>query len=477
MDSIEKKKLNVLIADDEPSVLSSLSKYLESRHYRLFPTQNGKQAIEVLKNNDIDVAITDIRMPEADGFEVLNFARQYTPSTDVIVMTGHGDIETAVRAIREGAFDFFSKPVKLRELNASLERTTRFHALRQENERYREQIDRLTEDSHDESALIGDSPAMQKVRDLITTVNQSEGTTVLVRGETGTGKELVAQAIHYSGTRSKKPFVAVNCTSLPETLIESELYGHNKGAFTDAKEMRRGYFEQADGGTIFLDEIGDMPLAMQSRLLRTLEERRIRRVGSTDEIPVDLRVISATNRNLEQSIIDGTFRQDLYYRLNTVTINIPPLRERREDIPLLARHFLNQTMREVRKPLQDFSPEAEQFLYRYDFPGNVRELRNIVERAVLLCQGTRITIDDLQLPDTTGFDKASAGSLDVSQKVATTTQMPLNPDNLQDLNLEAIEREAVRVALERTNNNQVQAAHLLGISRTALHRRLRKWEK
>jgi len=477
MDSIEKKKLNVLIADDEPSVLSSLSKYLESRHYRLFPTQNGKQAIEVLKNNDIAVAITAIRMPEADGFEVLNFARQYTPSTDVIVMTGHGDIETAVRAIREGAFDFFSKPVKLRELNASLERTTRFHALRQENERYREQIDRLTEDSHDESALIGDSPAMQKVRDLITTVNQSEGTTVLVRGETGTGKELVAQAIHYSGTRSKKPFVAVNCTSLPETLIESELYGHNKGAFTDAKEMRRGYFEQADGGTIFLDEIGDMPLAMQSRLLRTLEERRIRRVGSTDEIPVDLRVISATNRNLEQSIIDGTFRQDLYYRLNTVTINIPPLRERREDIPLLARHFLNQTMREVRKPLQDFSPEAEQFLYRYDFPGNVRELRNIVERAVLLCQGTRITIDDLQLPDTTGFDKASAGSLDVSQKVATTTQMPLNPDNLQDLNLEAIEREAVRVALERTNNNQVQAAHLLGISRTALHRRLRKWEK
>ncbi|MDA0748823.1 MAG: sigma-54 dependent transcriptional regulator, partial [bacterium] len=430
--------------------------------YVVDTAESGSAGIEALKQKPVDIVITDFRMPGMDGFEVLRQVKQISPDTEVILITAFGDIDGAVQVMREGAFDFFSKPVKLRELTASLRRTVRFQEVRKEKEQYRERLERIdgaARRRYGLDAIVGKGSAMQNVRSLIAQVWPAETTTVLVCGETGTGKELVARAIHYGSGRAGDPFVAVDCSAVPQDLFESLFYGHVKGAFTDAREARAGYFEEADGGTLFLDEIGDLPLAMQVRLLRTLEERRIRRVGGMEERPVDVRIISATNRDLTAAIASGGFRKDLYYRLNTFTISLPPLREHPEDIPMLANHFLDRFTHELHKPFSGFTPEAEDVLSRHSFPGNVRELRNILERAVILCGTDKITPEDLQIDL---FSPVVPGTIpDIAER--------------NELNLSEIEKDAIREALTRARGNRVRAAGLLGISRDALRRRMERY--
>ena len=453
----DRVKMSILLIDDEPDILRSVGDYLADLGHRVFRAGSGAEGVEALRQETVDIVITDVRMPGLDGFGVLREVRRATPDVEVIMVTAFGDIDAAVQAMREGAFDFFTKPVRLRELRASLERTVRFHVLRQEKDRYRERLDRLGEEARQRyglSAIVGESPAIQEVRGLIQRVCETDATTVLICGETGTGKELVAQAIHYGSRRAAGPFVAVDCSAIPESLVESEFYGHVKGAFTDAREARAGYFEQASGGTLFLDEVGDMSPATQAKLLRTLEQRRVRRVGGAGDVPVDVRVVSATNRDLAQVISQEKFREDLYYRLNTFTLRVPPMRERRGDVLPLAEHFLDRYRREMRKPVEGFAPQAAALLLAHPFPGNVRELKNMVERAVILCRGERVTPDDLQ------FESPYA----------------IPSGGTEVLNLEEAERRLIREALRRSGGNQAQAARLLGISRDALRRRMEGYQ-
>ncbi|OGG46901.1 MAG: hypothetical protein A3F84_01120 [Candidatus Handelsmanbacteria bacterium RIFCSPLOWO2_12_FULL_64_10] len=450
-------RMNILLIDDDPDILVSIGDYLRDTGHRVFAVAGGAEGLETLRREVVDIVVTDLMMPGMDGFEVLREARRAWPGVEVIMVTAYGDVEGAVRAMREGAFDFFTKPVRLRELNASLERTVRFHALRREKDRYRERLDRLDAEERRRyglSAIIGEGTAIRAVKGLIEQVCQTDATTVLVCGETGTGKEMVARAVHHGSGRAGGAFVAVDCSTVPEPLFESEFYGHVKGAFTGAQEAHRGYFEQASGGTLFLDEVGDMRPEMQARLLRTLEERRVRRVGGAEETPVDVRVVAATNKDLPGAISEGRFREDLYYRLNAFTIRVPPLRERPEDILPLARHFLDRYRREMRRGVAGFTPEAEALLRPHPFPGNVRELRNTVERAVILCRGDRVTPDDLLFE----------------------SPRPAPPEGTDSLNIEEAERRLIREALRRSGGNQVQAARLLGISRDALRRRMESYQ-
>ena len=454
--------MSILIIDDDPDLLRMVGNFLRARGHRVHAARTGQDGLEVFRREPVDIVITDIRMPGLDGFEVMQAVHRLSPETEVIVVTAYGEIESAVRALREGAFDFFAKPVKMRELSASLRRTLRYQMLRRERDRAYERLDRFGKEAQRRyglSALSGESPAIQKVRHQIRQVCETEATTVLICGETGTGKELVARAIHYEGTRSSGPFVAVDCSAIPEALVESELFGHVKGAFTDAREAHKGYFEQADGGTIFLDEIGDMKPAVQPKLLRTLEERCIHPVGGSAEIPIDTRVVSATNRDLQRAVSGDAFRKDLLYRLNVFTIHIPPLRERREDIAPLALHFLNRYVRELRKPIDGFSPEATALLEAHPFPGNVRELRNAIERAAIVCAGDQIVPSDLE----------SLSVLDASSPFWMTSGQL---EGASELDLNAIERNVIQEALRRSEGNLTSAAELLCISRDALRRRM-----
>ena len=468
--------VTALVIDDDPAFLRSVGNYLQARDYRVLPAGGGAEGLEILRREAVDIVITDVMMPDMDGFQVLREAKAVSPGTEVIMITGYGDVERAVRAMREGAFDFFTKPFKAQDLGAALQRTVRFQALRREKDRYRERLDRLGSEARQQyglSAIVGGSPAIREVRRLIEQVCQAGDTTVLVCGETGTGKDMVARAVHYESARAGGPFVAVDCSAVPAALVESAFYGYEKGAFTDAKGSRKGHFELADGGTLFLDEIGDMDVGMQAKLLRTLEERRVRRVGGGREIPVDVRVVSATNRDLSLEMDRGRFREDLYYRLNAFSIRMPPLRERREDILPLAQFFLDRYARELRKPVEGFTPQAEPLLETHAFPGNIRELRNLIERAVILCGDNRIGANDLR------FDRreVSEGGMTKAGDLGAPPQGWDLRQTLRDcppggLNLAVFEEEILREALRRSNGNQVQAAKLLGISRDALRRRM-----
>jgi DNA-binding NtrC family response regulator len=482
MSSDTRVSMSVLLIDDEPAILRTIGDHLSARGHRVYQAERGAEGLEVLRREAIDLVITDLKMPGMDGFEVLREVKRLSPGAEVIMVTAHGDIDNAVRAMREGAFDFFTKPIKLRELTASLERTARFHALRTEKDRYRERLNRIGAQGRQRyglSAIVGESAAIRAVKTLIEQVCQTDATTVLIGGETGTGKELVARAIHYEGRRADGPFAAVNCSAIPESLFESEFYGHEKGAFTDARESHQGHFELADGGTLFLDEIGDISLTMQSRLLRTLEERQVRRVGGSREIPVDVRVVSATNRDLRQAVSEGKFREDLYYRLNTFIIRVPPLRERPEDVLPLAAHFLDRYSREMRKSIEGFTPDAGVTLKSYPFPGNCRELRNTVERAVILCRTDRMTPDDLMFELPHAPNNEGQGTPPESSP-APDPLTPLSLAGAESLNLNAlinaVEREAIQEALRRCDGNQSQAARLLGISRYTLLRRMAQYQ-
>ncbi|MBI2492096.1 MAG: sigma-54-dependent Fis family transcriptional regulator [Candidatus Rokubacteria bacterium] len=441
----------ILVADDEPAQLELVSGFLARQGFEVLTAADGRAALESFKAEPVDLILTDQKMPGLSGLELLQAARAANPEVAVIVMTAYGTIEHAVAAIKGGATDYLTKPVNLDALLHRIGQVRDRQRLLGENRELRAAL----QERHRVEGIIGESGRMQEALSLVRRVAASDAT-VLIRGESGTGKELIAKAIHYASRRAPGPLVRVNCAALPETLLESELFGHEKGAFTGAQAMRRGRFELAHGGSLFLDEIGDLPPHLQVKLLRVLQEREIERVGSSRPIAVDVRLLAATHRDLEALVKDGRFRDDLYYRLNVVTIAVPPLRERREDIPLLLDHFLAKFARENGKTIRGVSREARETLLRYDYPGNVRELENLVERAVVLTRDEVIGLGDLPL-----------AAREPEPEPAGDASLPAA--------VEGLERRLIRDALARADGVQTRAAELLGISERVLRYKLRKY--
>ena len=436
----------ILVADDHDSLRRGLVQALVDAGHAVEEASNGNVALERLHGGSFDVVLTDLRMGGSDGLDVLRTAKALHPNAAVILMTAFGTVHTAVEAMKSGAFDYVTKPFGVEEMEVKIEKAL-------EHRRLRNEIDYLRHtqpDIYDFDRILGSSGALQRTLDVVRKVARSS-TTVLVRGETGTGKELIAGAIHHNSQRASRSFVKVNCAALQENLLESELFGHEKGAFTGADKQRIGRFEQADGGTLFLDEVGDMSANTQAKILRVLQEHELERLGGTRTIRVDVRLIAATNRNLAAMVANGRFREDLYYRLNVVSIEMPPLRERKEDIPSLAQSFVQRFRTELKKPLEGIHPEALKQLMRHHWPGNIRELENTIERAALMAEGRTITPDDLRIGDLPS--SAEAGDLPPIVKLPPT-----------GFPLEQIERQAVVEALKMANWVQKDAAELLSIS-------------
>ncbi|HLA89234.1 MAG TPA: sigma-54 dependent transcriptional regulator [Gemmatimonadaceae bacterium] len=446
----------VVICDDEMLIRLWLSERLRESGLRTEDVADGASLLAALAREPADLVLLDLRLPDGSGMDLLPRIKALDPTLPVIMMTAYGEVETAVAAVRAGAFHFLEKPITLAELLLLIEQALEARQLRSDVDRYREGYRWQFADV----ALVGRSAALRRIAELITRVG-AKGSTVniLVRGESGTGKDIVARAIHARGPRRAQPFISVNCTSLPEQLVESELFGHEAGAYTDARETKRGLFEIAHNGTIFLDEIGDMPKSMQSKLLHFLETHAFRRVGGVRNIEVDVHVITATNRNLEDAVAGGAFREDLFYRLNVVPVHIPPLRERPEDIGPLAVHFIELLCRELRQPPRELSREALAALERYPWPGNARELRNVLERLLLLEDADAVHAD--QLPPEIRGTAAQAGKMLV---------LPAS-----GLDLEELERELLCQALERADGNKTGAARLLGLTRDTMRYRLEKY--
>jgi DNA-binding NtrC family response regulator len=447
----------VLVVDDERLIRWSLEQTLEKGGYEVATAEHGAAALASVREEPPDLVLLDLKLPDVDGIQVLRQIKAQQPTVQVVIMTAYADVGTAVEAMRLGAYDYLPKPIDFDALAVSLRNALEASRLRRKVTLLREKLS----PSHFDH-VIGESRVMREVVALARKVSASGASTVLIQGESGTGKDILAKAVHYESARANEPFMDVTCTAMPETLLESELFGHERGAFTDAKTQKRGLLELADGGTVFLDEIGDMTHALQAKLLRVLEERRFRRVGGTRDISVDIRIVAASNRDLRAAAEQGTFRKDLYYRLQVVTITIPPLRERREDIPLLARHFLRHFSREFRKPVPDIVPDAERLLVEYDWPGNVRELRNVIERAMILIEGAGLGLGDLP---------PEIGSRAIT--LSSAPQFALPPGGLV---LEAVEREFVRQALAQTHGNQTRAARLLGLTRDEFRYRVKKFD-
>jgi len=451
--------IRALIVEDEALIRWSLRQKFEERGYRVTEAETGQAAIAVLAEGAFDLVLLDYRLPDTTGLEVLRAVRQVDQDAVVIMMTAYSTIETAVEAIKLGAFHYIVKPFQIDELLLTVDKGLETTRLRREVRALRRHL----QEQFGIESIIGQDPSMLRLFEIIKQVARTGVSTVFLRGETGTGKDLVARVIHHSSDRAAAPFVNITCTALSESLLESELFGHERGAFTDAKAQKKGLFELADGGTVFLDEVGDMPPALQAKLLRFLEERRFRRVGGTKEIAVDVRVIGATNRDLEKAIEQGQFRRDLMYRLNVVTIHLPPLRARGEDVRLLAQHFVDRFSKEFKKPITRLSDEVYQKLRSYSWPGNVRELRNVIERAVLLCRGDTLTPEDIVL----GRSESRPWEWDIDH-------LALPPEGFDFDKLRRLECHLLQQALARTNNNQTQAARLLNLSRDRLRYRLQK---
>jgi two-component system NtrC family response regulator len=448
------RRRTVLLADDDDSLRRVQEYQLSKAGFEVTTCSDGNSALEAFRDNLHDLVVTDIRMPGLAGLELLARLRAISPETPVIVITGHGSVETAVEAMKQGAYDFLTKPFPADTLRLTLERAARMAKLQRENRELRRAVERTFAFEN----LVGSSVAMRRMYELLELVAPSPST-VLICGETGTGKELVARAVHYNSPRGEGPFVTVNCGALPESLVEAELFGHRKGAFTGADTNRRGKFESADGGTLFLDEVGEIPLRLQPKILRAIQTGEIDRIGEDRQTRVDVRIVAATNRDMEQMLSDGSFRQDLYYRLAVVQITVPPLRERREDIPLLAEHFLSKFGARSGRQRLRFPPETFQLFNRYAWPGNVRELENVVERMVVLSRDDTLALDTIPEP--------IAGS---RPRVPGTLALPA-----EGVNLDELERDFIRQALERTDGNRTHAAELLGVTRSTLLYRMQKF--
>ena len=447
----------VLVVDDEKLVRWSVAERLRADGLEVLQADSVAAAIEQLQEPP-DAVLLDFQLPDGDGLSVLARVQQIDADIPVIMLTAHTDAATIVAAMRAGATDYLTKPFDVNDVALRVERALQQLPARRELRRLKEDLARpFSFDS-----VIGDSPAMRRVKALAQKVAQSPGSTVLITGESGTGKDLLAKVIHYGSARARRPFLNITCSALPDTLLESELFGHERGAFTDARQMKRGLFEQADQGTVFLDEIGETTPILQAKLLRFLEEKAFRRLGGVADIQVDVRVIAATNRNLEDLVREGRFRDDLYYRLNVLRLEMPPLRERGGDVLLLARQFVRSFSIEFRRPVRHLSPAAEQALLAYSWPGNVRELRNLVERAVLLAEKETLEPADFESMHTLRGGDARAA--------AEAVELP--PGGLV---LDDVERRLVTLALERTKGNQTRAAALLGLHRDQIRYRMEKY--
>jgi DNA-binding NtrC family response regulator len=443
---------SVLVIDDERNIRSLVSRVLGQDNIEVHTAATGKEGLELSDQVDPDLALVDLRLPDIDGIQVLRELRTRHPQTAVIMITAFGHIESVVVAMKNGATDYLEKPFQhLEKLRISVTRALDEVKSRREITR----LQGLQEGKYRTNQIIGESASTRRLREVITQLAQSEAHTILVQGESGTGKELVARGLHYESARRNSPFMEVNCAAITETLFESEIFGHEKGAFTDAKATKKGLMELADGGTLFLDEVGEIPGASQAKLLRCLQERTFKRVGGTRDLKVDVRVITATNRSLDTMVKEGKFREDLFYRLNVIPLTIPPLRERREDILPLARHFLGEANSTFHKAVKRLATEAESLLLAYGWPGNVRELKNLIERLVILSIGDTIEADQLPVP--------FAGASDA----------PL-PEELsrEPRTLDAIERAYILKILRQVNGNKSEAAKILGITRQTLRKKL-----
>lgn len=448
-------KARILVVDDDRAHLTMLTAMLESWGCEVETASDGSGAVAMVRKKAYDVVLTDVRMAEVDGIEALRQIRHFNPCLPVLIMTAYSSVDTAVGALKAGAFDYLHKPLDFDELRSGLERAIEHGALRRGE-------GGEGGGAEAPAGMIGTSPAMRELFGMIRAVAPSEAS-VLVLGESGTGKELVARALHEGSPRSARRLVTVNCAALAENLLESELFGHEKGAFTGAQRQRDGLFVQADGGTMFMDEIGEMPLALQAKLLRALQQGEVQRLGSDRPVRVDVRIIAATNRDLEAEVRSGNFREDLYYRLNVIALRVPALRERPEDIPLLARHFLGRFAQRNRKAFRGFSPRAMDLMLRHDWPGNVRELENAVERAVILAPGDMVTERDLPA----GLRAAEAAGGPGHEGAAH--------DSAAGQSLEDAEREAIARTLEQVGHNKSEAARVLGVTRVTLRSKMRKF--
>jgi DNA-binding NtrC family response regulator len=445
------KRPVILIVDDERNTRDGLQRALQDR-YEVLLAEDSQKALQIMESTPVDVLLTDLKMPGVDGMGLLRRAMSLTNPPVCIMMTAYGSIENAVQAMQAGAHHYVTKPVNLDELEIIIQRALNSRRIEAENVNLREQIDR----KFGLENIIGESPTMRQVFETVQQVAPTR-TTVLITGETGTGKELIAKAVHNLSSRKNGPFIAVHAAALPSTLLESELFGHEKGAFTGAVERRVGRFELADGGTLFLDEIGELEPLMQVKLLRVLEERAFERVGGAKTLQVDVRLVAATNRDLKKLVNEGKFRDDLFYRLSVVAVNLPPLRERRDDIPLLVKAFLDEFNRENGKQVRELTSEALNLLLAYDWPGNVRELRNVVEQMVVLARADRLTVRDVP--------PQVRGGADLTKISVVRTGMTV----------EEAERQLIMQALKETDGNRTKAAQKIGISRRTLHRKLKEY--
>lgn len=451
-DDKEMQKSKILVVDDEDVIRDSFSEWLTEAGYEVATASDGGEALDIISSQEIDIVIADLKMPGMDGIELMKRVKGADPNLPVIIMTAYGSIASAIEAMKAGAYDYLEKPFCPERVEIMIKNLVAHQTILKENIALRKELSK----KYQFEELIGKSPKMQQVFELIRTVAKSNAT-VLIEGETGTGKELVAKALHAESARSRGPFVSLNCAALPEGLLESELFGHEKGAFTGAIAQKKGKFEFANGGTIFLDEIGDISPNTQVRLLRVLQEREFNRVGGNEIIKVDVRVITSTNRDLKKRVEESAFREDLYYRLHVVPIGVPPLRERTEDVPVLSQYFLKKYNTENNKNIREFAPEVMEFFMKYDWPGNVRELENAVEYSVVLAHEDVIQLD--RLPPALKKTR-SAESTGVSQDIKA---------------LRGVERQHIIKILEETSWNLTHTAKTLGISRSTLHLKLKEY--
>jgi DNA-binding NtrC family response regulator len=443
---VKPEEIGILIVDDEASVRDSLYQWFKADGYRVDTAEEATSALKKLQENPWDIILLDIKMPGMDGIELQNRIKQIDKNIVTIIITAYAAVDTAIQALKDGAFDYVTKPIDPDDLSRLIRNAIEKRRLVTENIQLRQQIEELLVPDE----VVGESPAIKKVMEMVNTVAKTEST-VMILGESGTGKELIARAIHSRSSRRYFPIITINCGAYPEGLLESELFGHEKGAFTGAMYRRKGKLEMADKGTLFLDEIGNISEKMQMDLLRVIETKNFTRLGGDKSIDVDFRIISATNKDLEKAIKEGSFREDLYYRLNVFSIVLPPLRERREDIPLIAKYFLGKYAQSMNKNVTDFSPQAMEMFTGYDWPGNIREVRNVVERAMVVAKGTQIQIDDISFP-------------------FPSPAMPPGGESLEE-----VEKDQILKILNQTKGNIAQAADILKISRLTIYNKIEKY--
>ncbi len=451
--------IKILIVDDEKLLRWSLQQSLSKDGYTVLTAETGAEGLRIFKDDLPDIVLLDINLPDVSGITVLEQMIEINRDALIFMITAYSDVPTAVKTVKLGAYDFIEKPFNMDKLNILIAKAAETVSLKKDVSTYRH----ILSEKYQFSSIIGESAEIKKVVEIARKIAASDATTILLQGESGTGKDLLAKVIHYQSRRADKPFLEINCTALPESLIESELFGYEKGAFTDAKTAKKGLFELADGGTIYLDEIGDMKIGTQTKLLKVIENKTFKRIGGVRDITVDVRIIAATNKNLEEAIKNGSFREDLYYRLNVIPVRLPPLRERDRDVLILARYYIEQFNREFKKHIKDIDPVVEEKFLSYHWPGNVRELKNLIERIMILESGDKILPEHLPCEINHVFNKED------------NAQGPIVRLPSTGIDIEEVEKELIRQALEMTGNNQTRAAKLLNLSRDALRYRMQKF--